>query len=202
MISNDIIESKLIKYCDDIIPIKRNLIYEFFKDLNAPYREDHIDFLEKFGGNNPSFLKNIEVDCSFEEIKDLYSDELITKELPADACHFLEHKNIMDPCCINRENGKIYSYDYNEYYSLYYNNISGLICYGLITNNYIKRYSQSMSKIDEMSDKDIEFFLKENDKFKLDIYIYGTTFFLKDKELYIFAEIEDGWLPILCLKIY
>ena len=47
-------------------------------------------------------------------IKSLYSNSLLTKELPIDACHFLDYTNGMDPCCINKEDGKIYNFNYSS----------------------------------------------------------------------------------------
>lgn len=43
-----IIINNLIRYCDDIYPVRRSEILELFNDLNAPYRNEHVDFLEKF----------------------------------------------------------------------------------------------------------------------------------------------------------
>ncbi|PNK61350.1 hypothetical protein [Psychrobacter sp. FDAARGOS_221] len=74
------ITEHLISYADDIVPVDRQEIIDFFESENAPYRDDHVDYLARFGGNNfTKFLSSQDVNFTFKKIKELYQD---TKDYP------------------------------------------------------------------------------------------------------------------------
>ena len=56
---------QLLSFADDIVPANKQDVIDFFKSQNAPYRDDHVEFLTRFGGNNfTAFLRQQNVNFS------------------------------------------------------------------------------------------------------------------------------------------
>ena len=197
MTRSDLIIEKLLNYEKDIVPISREDILIFFEKINAPYRQDHVCFLERFGGCNPLFLKKNRLDATFEEIKDFYNENII---IPDDSCYFCD--TALDFLVIKQSDGTIYSfhtkiitkdisgqevYDHVEFQGIEieYGNINSVLFHGLILNICIPKFSQGQS-FGKFTDKEIEKFIKENKEYSFpDIYINGFIFFIKNNFLYV-----------------
>lgn len=185
--------NKLEKYANDIIPIDRSNVVDFFIKRNSNYRKDYIDFISRYGGNNSVFFKKIGMDCSFATIKDLYlcDDNCIEKTLPDDCCHFSEN-NLADNYCINNTNGSIYEDDFDDYENpccgeLVYGDISDVIAHGLMIS-YLKKISlNTYIKVYERIELDK--FIINNEKFKLDIRGRDFLYFL-----------DKNRIDIICLS--
>ena len=56
---------RLLSFSDDIVAVDRQEVIDFFKSQNATYRDDHVEFLTRFGGNNfTAFLRQQNVNFS------------------------------------------------------------------------------------------------------------------------------------------
>lgn len=88
-ISDSIID-KLISFEPNINPISREEIIDFFQKERKYIREDHIDFLMKYGSEpSPICFKEACIICSFEEIKGLIDEEKdYGKEIPDGFSYF------------------------------------------------------------------------------------------------------------------
>ncbi len=111
------ITEQLLSFADDIVPVDKQDVIDFFESQNAPYLDDHVEFLTRFGGNNfTAFLKS--QDCYFDlsTIRGLYEDD---KEFPDDVelqkgcCHFANsfYSNFL---CIEQSTGIIYREEVDE----------------------------------------------------------------------------------------
>lgn len=83
---------RLLSFADDIVAVDKQEVIDFFESENAPYRDDHVEFLTRFGGNNfTAFLKKQDCFFDFSTVKGLYEDD---KDFPDDVelqegcCHF------------------------------------------------------------------------------------------------------------------
>lgn len=188
----NIIIKRLLRYVDDVKPANRQEIIKFFNSINAPYRQDYINFLSEYGGNNPSFLRMSDMNCSFNEIRDLYKDN---NNILGELCYFCSNA-IDDPFYIKKNDGAIY-YDGGTYFSeedgnqyqlygdMVYKNITSLLFYELIHNICFRKFLINVTKKENLSDTEVNDFTNNYMDFKITkIFAHGNEFFLIGKTLY------------------
>ncbi|SUD90613.1 hypothetical protein [Psychrobacter phenylpyruvicus] len=185
------ITERLISYADDIVPVNRQEIIDFFESENAPYREDHVDFLARFGGNHfTAFLKNQNANFSFQEIKELYQadkdypDEV---ELAEGCCHFA-NPYVDNWYCIEQATGIIYreavDEDNNPILSeVVWCNIKSLLFMSSLY--YLDRVGTRLSIKDNLTDEFVQIFQDENRGYRLDMSLYGAYYIKEDMFYYL-----------------
>lgn len=97
----------ILAYADDVVPVNRNIIVNFFKERNIPCRKDYIDFLARFGGNYSYFLQTGDFDCTFQEISEIYLEEP-PEEMPSNDYALISNHTFADFYFIEYSTGHIY----------------------------------------------------------------------------------------------
>ncbi|WP_227429785.1 hypothetical protein [Psychrobacter sp. I-STPA6b] len=98
----------ILAYADDVVPVDRNIIVNFFKERNIPCRKDYIDFLARFGGNYSYFFRSegSGYDCTFQEISEIYLEEP-PEEMPSNDYALISNHTFADFYFIEYSTGHI-----------------------------------------------------------------------------------------------
>ena len=196
---------QLLSFADDIVPVDKQDVIDFFKSQNAPYRDDHVEFLTRFGCNNfTAFFKN--QDCYFDlsTIKSLYEED---KEFPDDielqkgCCHFANpfYSNFL---CIEQSTGIIYREEVDETGNPVLNEIvwcdikSFLFMASLY---YLEKNSIKLSHDSKIANSWITDFKQSNEAYLLDVNDSDMAHYLKEDMFYCLSK-ERSYL--ITYKLY
>ncbi len=184
---------QLLSFADDIVPVDKQDVIDFFKSQNAPYRDDHVEFLTRFGGNNfTAFLRQQNVNFSFSAIKHIYKeDEYFPDdiELKGGCCHFAV-PDFDNPCCIEQSTGIIYREEVDETGNPVLNEIvwcdikSFLFMASLY---YLENIAIEISLDKNLTDEYVSDFQKENQRHKIPACSYSMEYYLKEDLFYCFS---------------
>lgn len=190
----------MLKYVTDIVPVDREKVIQFFEQQNIPYRQDYIDFLARFGGNESQFFKTYEFVCTFQEIQEIYLENAVFDPIPPKGYCVIANQTVADWFIIENSTGKIYcagdNYDENGICTNaqpVFESIDDFLWFQLFLSTY-KNFTLSTSKHpQEHVDNNETFFMtifKENTLLKTD-YLGGTHYFLQGNTLYFYRENEN-----------
>ncbi|WP_227429784.1 hypothetical protein [Psychrobacter sp. I-STPA6b] len=176
----------MLEYADDIVPVERNRVVNFFKERNIPCRKDYIDFLARFGGNYSYFLKKYNFDCTFQEIKEIYLENAVYDPVPPDGYCIIGNQLIVDWFVIENSTGRIF----NDYPTkddpiigkADFENIDIFLwwfLYGTYSDNFIANFSLHENIVN------LDKYLTSN---RIELIFYGTKYFIDEGKVYIYYE--------------
>ena len=184
---------QLLSFADDIVAVDKQEVVDFFESENAHYRDDHVDFLARFGGNNfTDFLRQQNVNFSFSAIKHIYKeDEYFPDdiELKGGCCHFTNpfYSNFL---YIEQSTGIIYREEVDETGNPVLNEIvwcdikSFLFMASLY---YLENIAIEISLDKNLTDEYVLDFQKENQRHKILACSYSMEYYLKEDLFYCFS---------------
>ena len=184
---------RLLSFSDDIVAVDRQEVIDFFESENAPYCDDHVDFLARFGGNNfTAFLKRQDCYFDFSTIKSLYEDD---KEFPDDVelqkgcCHFTNpfYSNFL---YIEQSTGIIYREEVDETGNPVLNEIvwCDIKSFLFMTSlYYLENIAIEISLDKNLTDEYVSDFQKENQRHKILACSYSMEYYLKEDLFYCFS---------------
>ncbi|WP_201510394.1 hypothetical protein [Psychrobacter alimentarius] len=196
---------RLLSFADDIVAVDRQEVIDFFESENAPYRDDHVEFLTRFGGNNfTAFLKKQDCFFDFSTVKGLYEDD---KDFPDDvelqegSCHFANpfYSNFL---CIEQSTGIIYREEVDETGNPVLNEIvwcdikSFLFMASLY---YLEKISIKLSHDSYIANSWITDFKQSNEAYLLDVNDSDMAYYLKEDMFYCLSR-ERSYL--ITYKLY
>ena len=175
----------MLEYADDIVPVERKQVIEFFEKMNIPCREDYIDFLAKFGGNYSKMFQRFEFDCTFREISKIYLEERV-EELPSKGYCVIGNQLMADWFVIENSTGRIF----NDYptkddpisETAVFENIDIFLwwfLYGTYSDNFIANFSLHENIVN------LDKYLTSN---RIELIFYGTKYFIDEGKVYIYYE--------------
>lgn len=175
----------MLEYADDIVPVERKQVTDFFEEINISYREDYIDFLAKFGGNYSKMFQRFEFDCTFREISKIYLEERV-EELPSKGYCVIGNQLMADWFVIENSTGRIF----NDYPTkddpildtAVFENIDIFLwwfLYGTYSDNFIANFSLHENIVN------LAKYLTSN---RIELIFYGTKYFIDEGKVYIYYE--------------
>lgn len=184
----------------------------FFESENAPYRDDHVDFLARFGGNNfTDFLKKQDCCFDFSTVKGLYEDD---KDFPDDlelqegCCHFANpfYSNFL---CIEQSTGIIYREEVDETGNPVLNEIVWCDIKSLLFMSslyYLEKIGTRLSVEEKLLNETILSFQKENEAYILNVPSPYMAYYLKEDMFYSLSKdsyflITTKLNPIFCEQL-
>lgn len=203
---------RLLSFADDIVAVDKQEVIDFFESENAPYRDDHVEFLTRFGGNNfTDFLKKQDCFFDFSTVKGLYEDD---KDFPDDVelqkgcCHFANpfYSNFL---CIEQSTGIIYREEVDETGNPVLNEIvwcdikSFLFMASLY---YLKNVGTRLSVEEKLLNETILSFQKENEAYILNVPSPYMAYYLKKGIFYALSKASKFLIttklnPIFCEQL-
>ncbi|MFB9242590.1 SMI1/KNR4 family protein [Massilia antarctica] len=127
--------SLLSAYVDDTIPVAESEIRQFAEDQNIALREDHLQFLMRFGcapDERPNIFTWYEGDFDFDLLKSVYLDDDPDMALPPGTT-FFGSNFVGDSLCIDITSGKIHAYDQGERFGPVHETIDGFLLRCLVS---------------------------------------------------------------------
>ncbi len=195
----------MLEYADDIVPVERKQVTDFFEEINISYREDYIDFLAKFGGNYSKMFQRFEFDCTFREISKIYLEERV-EELPSKGYCVIGNQLMADWFVIENSTGRIF----NDYPTkddpisdtAVFENIDiflwGFLYFTYLDNFKYQGYTKVLAeeldillpnnKLVEIGYWRLSVYIKEN---KVYLYYKGTDSYKGDNEVFIHTLTDD-----------
>lgn len=173
---------EMSKLISDNEPVDANELDELVNSRNIPLREDHRQFLIKYG-NCKTLLINGFSDFTFEQFKEYYLDNDIfyTDKIPLDTV-YIGTDFADELLCIDNKTGKIYVYYDQRKDLFYYDNLESLLFTCFMQSDYFeKAFDGICHNIKIFSPKA---FLKKNEKHKI-CDIQGDSYYLIDNKLYL-----------------
>ncbi|WP_230658980.1 hypothetical protein [Psychrobacter sp. I-STPA10] len=176
----------MLEYADDIVPVERKQVTDFFEEINISYREDYIDFLAKFGGNYSKMFQRFEFDCTFQEIKEIYLENAVYDPVPPDGYCIIGNQLMADAFIIENDTGKIFNKYPTEYKPIIgkadFENIDIFLwwfLYGTYSDNFIANFSLHENIVN------LDKYLTSN---RIELIFYGTKYFIDEGKVYIYYE--------------
>lgn len=140
----------LVSKLDGISPADILQIQNFSRDHKIFLRDDHLQFLVKFGrqsGERLQIFKNYGGDFDFDMLQHIYIQGDHEFELPEGFTFFGVTFN-GESFCINDESGKIYAYEEGEIYGLVHESINGFLLNCLLSDSCGKFFSSTKNSKD------------------------------------------------------
>ena len=200
-IKMETIASKLIQIIlddyahDSIVHENKFNILNFFNRNHIFYRDDHVNFLSQFGGAETKFFNSIGINCTFNQIKELYIEGHSDNTLLSGFAYFgVDDVGVL---CISQETGKIYyqKIDEDENPSLgelCFCNIKSFLFISLLS--YLNVFAKEKSfKKNLKQDEIFDIEKKLSSHFLEDIQDEQMKYFLKNNTLYS-LNYEKGYV--------
>ena len=196
----------MLEYADDIVPVERKQVTDFFEEINISYREDYIDFLARFGGNYSKMFQRFEFDCTFQEIKEIYLENAVYDPVPPDGYCIIGNQLMADAFIIENDTGKIFNKYPTEYKPIIgeadFENIDvflwGFLYFTYLDNFKYQGYTKVLAeeldillpnnKLVEIGYWRLSVYIKEN---KVYLYYKGTDSYKGDNEVFIHTLTDD-----------
>lgn len=179
----------MLEYADDIVPVERKQVTDFFEEINISYREDYIDFLAKFGGNYSKMFQRFEFDCTFREISKIYLEERV-EELPSKGYCVIGNQLMADWFVIENSTGRIF----NDYPTkddpisdtAVFENID-IFLWWFLYFTYLNNFKYLETK--KISAKNLDILLPRNKL--VDIGYWRLSVYIKENKVYLYYYDED-----------
>ena len=191
---------EMSKLISDNEPVDANELDELVNSRNIPLREDHRQFLIKYG-NCKTLLINGFSDFTFKQFKDHYLDDELfyTDRIPLSTV-YIGTDFADELLCIDNKTGKIYVYYDQKKDLLYYDRLESLLFTCFMKSNYLEQaFNRIRRNIKIFSPKA---FLKKNEKHKI-CDIQDDSYYLIGNELYLVRNdvYETYYAPLHLFKI-
>lgn len=200
MIKTKFIESSL-SLCNGLVSVPRKDILLLSEKYNIKIRSEHIDFLMKFGGGNPLFIKEIMYgDFSLNQISIFY-EELFKypSDTPDEGLTFFGGTYNGITYGIDYLTGEIFIFDGGERYENVFGSISDFIFFNAFSSisNTLTATTNSFDTIIELNDYIVNnkiINLADINVRGISYYFNETSFFLSDAERKIIIRYDGGIL--------
>ena len=179
----------ILEYADDVVPVNRNIIVNFFKERNIPCRKDYIEFLARFGGNYSKMFQRFEFDCAFREIIKIYLEERV-EELHSKGYCVIGNQLMADWFVIENSTGRIFN-DYptkDEPISdtAVFDNIDVFLWWFLYFT-YLNNFKYLETK--KISAKNLDILLPRNKL--VEIGYWRLSVYIKENKVYLYYYDDD-----------
>ncbi|MFB9240537.1 hypothetical protein IV454_25225 [Massilia antarctica] len=161
---------KLVKslsvYAKDAVSVSESDIRKFVAENNILLREDHFEFLMRFGcrpGERLAIFSQYGGDFDFETLKWVYADKEVEMEPPPSAT-FFGSTFASDNLCIEFSLGKVFLYNSKIKYNMVHGSIDGFLLRCLVSTYYKDAFSNVVIERDLSPDHINQFRLKNADK--------------------------------------
>ncbi|WP_066805720.1 SMI1/KNR4 family protein [Moraxella oblonga] len=135
----------LLSYANNIVPVDKQEILDFFISNNLPYHDEYIDFLAQFGGARTEFFDAINLNCTFQEIKEIYIEDHPDNAIPPNFSYFGTN-DFSGIFCISKETGEIYEQKLNDKYEPVLGEIYCYDVWSLVFASLLKTYKNFINK--------------------------------------------------------
>ncbi len=179
----------MLEYADDIISVDRNEVIQFFKQQDIPCRDNYIEFLVRFGGNQSKFFGDY--NCTFQEISEIYLEEPKEDLPPKNFCVIMNH-TFADFFYIDYETGKICQDDF-DLSNYHFGSIDEFLWLRLFFE-YYEFFSEKT--IQKMSSSELEEFFLDNTKKNLvncakntgSLCGFNEAYLFKNNSIYVYFQ--------------
>ncbi len=193
----------LLNYANSIVSVDKQEVLDFFVKNNLPYHNEHINFLAQFGGARTEFFDAINLNCTFQEIKEIYIEGHPDNAIPPN-CAYFGTNDIAGIFCISKETGEIYEQKLNDKYDPVLGEIYCHDVWSLTFISLFKKYSNLVSDqsfllenisnthIDDFRNNSIKFFLNDVKSIDMEYYFDYENFIiysLNNERNYIFKDV-------------